>query len=58
MLSARRGSQMMEEREREYVGVGVCGYGREKLKAEKLKSWGQGKRVCGGVSMWVGAQHR
>jgi hypothetical protein len=49
---------MMEEREREYVGVGVCGYGREKLKAEKLKSWGQGKRVCGGVSMWVGAQHR
>jgi hypothetical protein len=39
---------MTEEREREYVGVGVCGCGRRERNAEKL-----GKRVCGCVGMWV-----
>jgi hypothetical protein len=47
---------MTEEREREYVGVGVCG-GRER-KAEMLKaeSWGQGESVCGYVG--VGGKER
>jgi len=42
------------DRERECVGVGVCGYGRvcgyvrERENAEKL-----GKRVCGCGGMWV-----